>query len=140
MLEINRLQQTNEGLIYEPLKFSLSQLKNGNFVLTDLSDHFRLKSVLSDWQKKRKKIQKLEQKYKKFLENNLKVVEIENATFWKDIPNEGDLNADLDSISYDSKTCKSFSQASGINNKEDLNGNILSLPLLMLSCLMFFTT
>ena len=97
--------------------------------MADLSDHFRLKSILSEWQKKHNLIQKLEQKYKKFLENNSKVVEIENATFWKDIPNEGDLNAELDSISFDSKIDKSFDLASGINNKENLNGNIkLNFP------------
>ena len=72
MLEINFLQQNNESFINPPIKFSIVQLKNGNYVLSKSTDHYILKLALSGWQKKHSTIKNMEEKYNMFIESNKK--------------------------------------------------------------------
>ena len=75
MLEVNSFQQENDTLLIQTVKFNMTQLKNGNFVLSNAIDHYRLKSILSTWQKSHSTFENLDVTYKAFLKNNIKMNE-----------------------------------------------------------------
>ena len=120
MLEINFLQQDNESFVNAPVLLNLTQLKTGNFVLSNLGDYYRLKTVLSNWQKTLSTIQNLEEKYNMFLETNKNIHKdkIENSSFWKDFPSESISNFALDTFVVESKTEEDFSMVLDIKDKE----------------------
>ena len=100
MLEIHVLEKDNESLVNQPVKFKLVQIKNGNYVLSNFGEHYRLKSILSDWQKKHGIIENLEKRYQKFLESNKNIQEnkIESSAILNNYPLENGSNLYLDSF------------------------------------------
>ena len=118
MLEINFFQQDNESLTNKPTKFTLSQLKNGNYVLSNFGDHYRLKSVLSTYEQKHLIIENIEEKYNQFLISNQKAFAnlLEGSTVEKDFVSESDSNFTLDSFSVESKNDEYFNIMLNIKN------------------------
>ena len=84
MLEINFLQPENQPLTIQPAKFNLTQLENGNYVLSKFEDYSTLKSQILNWQKINSGIQDFQERYRIFVESNKKKITdiIQNYDFW----------------------------------------------------------
>ena len=105
MLQVHFLQEDHEIHIMRPAKFNITQLKNGNYVLSNFQDHNRLKSVLTKWDKKHKTVPSPDEKYHTLLEKYKKVhyEKIENKTFWEDCPSDIHSNLTLESFVIEKK-------------------------------------
>ena len=110
MLEINFLQQDNQSFSNSPAKFHITQLKNGNYVLSNFADHYRLMYVLKDWQKTHSLIQNPDELYKTLLETSKSIpkVDIDNSGWFKDLPSL-DVSS-LEISSFASEIEKDFSK------------------------------
>ena len=126
ILEINSFQQDNEILVDPPLKFSLTQLQNGNFVLSSSFDYHRLKTVLSNWQKTHSTIEDFEIRYNRFLESNKKIHlnMIDNKDFWEVCPSDINSTMVLDSFAVESKIDEDFTTILDVQGiQKYLDGN-----------------
>ena len=137
MLEINFLQQDNETFINQPAKFSLTQLTNGNLILSDFAEHYRLQNILSDWKKTHSKIDNPEDKYNQFLITNKKIYhsKYDNNVSWYNLPSEGDLNCRLESFALESEALRDSDVMLEIKNNtqqflndEKFNKNKVKFP------------
>merc|ERR1711874_101591 len=68
MLDIKLLDQTENNFSEQSNLFNLTKLKNGNFVLSNFVDYYRLKSVMTEWERRHKYITHAESTFAKLLE------------------------------------------------------------------------
>jgi len=81
MLEIYNLDQNAVQKLEPILTFPLSQLKNGNFVLSSVLDYPRLASALKKWGKIHFDLPELDNVYETFKDLHLKPTN--NTFFWE---------------------------------------------------------
>ena len=126
MLEVHVLPEDNQSNANPPAKFHLTQLKNGNYVLANFSEHYRLQYVLSIWQKIHDTVQNSDEKYKTLLEKSITGVNFENSAFLKDSPQQNVSNLKTDSFSLEMEknyNVMSLGVEGGQQNFEHPEGN-----------------